>query len=67
MFLLVLIFAVGCTGESGYKPVDFSRRVEYDSPVRDQEKMPMLRVAVAAGTGLWTRGDRPDMKHRITP
>jgi phosphonate transport system substrate-binding protein len=50
MFMLVLIFAVGCTGETGYKPVDFSERVTYDPPVRAQDKMPTLRVAVAAMT-----------------
>ncbi|MCU0556893.1 MAG: phosphate/phosphite/phosphonate ABC transporter substrate-binding protein [Desulfobacterales bacterium] len=50
MFLLVLFVAVGCTGEAGYKPVDFSERATYYPSVRDQEKMPTLRVAVAAMT-----------------
>jgi len=38
MFLLVLFVAVGCTGEAGYKPVDFSERATHYPPVRDQEK-----------------------------
>lgn len=50
MFLLVLIFAAGCTGESGYKPVDFSERVTYGPPAPAQDKTPILRVAVAAMT-----------------
>jgi phosphonate transport system substrate-binding protein len=50
MFLLVLIFAAGCTGESGYKPVDFSERVTYSPPAPAQDQTPILRVAVAAMT-----------------
>ncbi len=38
IFLLVLFIAAGCTGEAGYKPVDFSERATHYPPVRDQEK-----------------------------
>jgi phosphonate transport system substrate-binding protein len=50
MAWLALIFWIGCTGDSGYKPIDFSQRVKNDHPARAQDKVPSLRVAVAAMT-----------------
>ena len=47
---LVLAFLLisGCSGDAGYKPVDFSQTVEIEHPVTSTAAPPEIRVAVAA-------------------
>ncbi len=45
---LIWTAGVGCSGETGYQPVDFSQTVKIDPPARTQNETPSLRVAVAA-------------------
>ncbi len=45
---LIWTVGIGCSGETGYKPIDFSQTVKIDSPARAQNEAPSLRVAVAA-------------------
>lgn len=47
-FGLFLILSYGCSGDTGYKAIDFSQTVKVDQPNRLPNKTPNLRVAVAA-------------------
>lgn len=44
----LLIFSIGCSGDTGYKPVDLSETVKVDHPARVLDRTETLRVAVAA-------------------
>ena len=46
--VLVLFWIFGCSGDSGYKSVDFSKTVDIKNPVVSTSDPPTLRVAVAA-------------------
>lgn len=46
--VLTFLWIFGCSGDSGYKPVDFSQTVEIEHPVVSTADPPRLRVAVAA-------------------
>lgn len=45
---LVFLWISGCSGDSGYKPVDFSQTVQIEHPIVHTAGLPELRVAVAA-------------------
>ena len=46
--ILLLLWIIGCSGDSGYKSVDFSKTVKIEHPVVSPAGPPKLRVAVAA-------------------
>ena len=47
-FAVILIFSFGCSGESNYKKVDFSKTINVERPHRRPADQNMLKVAVGA-------------------